>query len=107
MSVLAHTDLCHSVLKSANDALPHIANQEQREKRYTENLAQHEVCEERGLTLIAAQRDNLWRSIPLILAFDAVTVAFGRLVVWPAIFGCPLGSARICLGVRIACSFTS
>jgi hypothetical protein len=81
-SLLAHTDLCYSILKSANDALAHIPNQEQREKRYTENLAKHEECGDRVLRLVAAERDNLWRSIPLFLAFDAGTVVFGWLVVW-------------------------
>jgi hypothetical protein len=83
VSLLARTDLCYSILKSANDALPNIANQAQREKIYTESLARHEECGDRALRLMATDRDNfLWSSTPLLLAFDAATVAFGWLVVW-------------------------
>src|SRR5262245_48496102 len=81
-SLLANTDLCSSILKHANDALPNIADQEQRGKLFAENLANHEECGDRTLRFIASQRDALWKGIPVLLAIDAATVAFGWLVVW-------------------------
>src|SRR5262245_28468022 len=58
--MLARTEWCFNLyLKS--DAVPYIANEEQRKKTYAEYEAKHEKCDEQNARETAERRDAVWR----------------------------------------------
>jgi hypothetical protein len=83
------------------DLLPHIANQEEQAQKYAENLAKYDECRAKASGIFQESWNEAWKeTLPVLLAFAIGSRA--RMAVRVARdFSCPLGSARICRGVRI------
>jgi hypothetical protein len=75
-------ETCGKILSNANDGLQYIAKQEEREKRQSENRAKYKECQDSASSFHGSSNADLRKGIPLLLAVDLGTVAFGWLVVW-------------------------
>jgi len=74
--------ICNSILSTRNESLQSIANEETREKREAENWANFKECRDEALRFYGSSLEDSRKGIPVLLALDAGTVAFGWLVAW-------------------------
>jgi hypothetical protein len=75
---------CRTLLNMANESLQYIQKPDDRDARQSANLAKYDECRADAQSVHARESDRLVGGIPILLAIDAGTLAFGWLVVWLA-----------------------